>query len=62
MNIFKGWKTRIVNGLASIIPILELTEVYDVIPDQYLVWYALGLVLVNMWLREVTNTKAGSQE
>lgn len=57
--MLKGYKTVIFNVMASVIPILELTEVRDVIPAQYLHYYALGVVLANMVLRYLTTTPVG---
>lgn len=57
--MLKGYKTVIFNALAGIIPILELTEVRDIIPAQYVPYYALGVVLANMALRYVTTTPVG---
>lgn len=57
----KGWRTIVVNVLASIVPILELTEVKNVMPDEWLQWYALGLVLINMYLRWRTTSPVGKR-
>lgn len=55
----KGWRTIAFNILAAIVPILELTELRDVIPSEYIPWYMLGVVLANMALRYVTTTPVG---
>lgn len=57
----KGWRTIFINVLASIVPILELTEVRDVMPDEWLQWYALALVLINMYLRWRTTSPVGKK-
>ena len=55
----KGWRTLIFNVFAMIIPILEMTEIRDVVPDDYLPWYALALAIANMILRAVTTSPLG---
>lgn len=55
----KGWKTIIVNTALSIVPIMQLAEVKAVIPKEWLPWYALLVVLANMWLRAHTTTPIG---
>lgn len=52
----------LVNAMFTIIPILELTEFRDVLPDAYLPWYALGMVLANMFLRYLTTTPVGQRQ
>lgn len=59
MHKLKGWKTIAANVVFAIVPIMELTEVRDVIPDAYLPWYSLFVVLANLWLRKVTTTAVG---
>ncbi len=58
----KGWRTIVANGFMSIMPILELTELTDVMPAEWLPWYALGMALINMFLRSVTTTPMGRKE
>ena len=55
----KGWRTLAANALAMVVPVLELTELRDVMPDNWLPWYALGLALANMGLRWITTTPVG---
>ena len=55
----KGYRTLAVNVLSTSIPILELTEWRDVMPDGWLPWYVLGLALANVWLRAITTTPVG---
>lgn len=57
--MFKGFKTYIINGLLSILPILELTELVAIMPEGWHMYYSLGMVLINMWLRTVTTTPPG---
>lgn len=55
----KGWRTIAVNLLSTAIPIMELTEWREVLPDGWLPWYVLGLALANVWLRSITTTPVG---
>lgn len=55
----KGFRTVTINLLAGALPILEMTEVTDVMPAEWLPWFALGLALANILLRYVTTTPIG---
>ena len=60
MNLFKGFKTIGFNILASILPILESTDVTNVMEvslgaNGYAL-YALAVTLINMVLRTITTT------
>ncbi|WP_159585904.1 hypothetical protein [Chelativorans xinjiangense] len=57
----KGWRTLIANALMAILPIMELTEFRDVLPDVWVPYYALFVVLANMWLRKITTTPVGER-
>ena len=59
--MLKGYKTIIFNVLAAAVPIMELTELNEVIPDNYLPFYVLAIALGNMYLRSVTTTPVGKQ-
>lgn len=59
--MLKGYRTIIVNTALMILPVLDLVEVRDVIPDQWMPWYALGMAVANMWLRAVTTTPVGQK-
>ena len=58
----KGWRTVIANLLMSVMPVLELTEITQALPDEWLPWYALGMALVNMWLRAITTSPMGRKQ
>ncbi len=58
----KGWRTVITNLLMSIMPVLELTEAIQVLPVGWQPWYALGVALVNMWLRSITTSPLGQKQ
>lgn len=60
-NKIKGWRTIIVNGLMAILPVLELTELVNVLPPETQAWYLLALALVNIGMRSITNTPVGQK-
>ena len=55
----KGYRTIVANVLFAVLPILELTELRDVLPPDWLPFYALGVALANMLLRHITTTPVG---
>lgn len=57
--MLKGYRTIILNALASVLPVLELTEWYAVLPDDWVPYYVLALALLNMWMRSITTTPVG---
>jgi len=57
----KGWKTILANVLAIILAVFSLPEFGGVIPAAYMPYYVLGLALINMLLRAVTNTAVGEK-
>ncbi|MEM8713533.1 MAG: hypothetical protein AAGG01_21525 [Planctomycetota bacterium] len=57
--MLKGYRTMILNALASVLPVLELTEWYAVLPDGWVPYYVLALALLNMWMRSITTTPVG---
>ena len=57
--MLKGYKTIIFNVLATVVPILEITEFTAVISPEYLPFYMLSIALGNMYLRSVTTTPLG---
>ena len=60
-DMFKGWKTVTFNVLAAIVPILELTELEGIVPEEYLPFYALAVAMGNVYLRSVTTTPMGKK-
>lgn len=60
--MFKGYKTIAANMAMGVIPILGLTEVAAIIPEEYMNYYMLFMVLANMWLRKLTTTPIGKGE
>jgi hypothetical protein len=61
-DMFKGWKTVTFNVLAAIVPILELTELEGIVPEEYLPFYALAVAMGNVYLRSVTTTQVGKKQ
>lgn len=57
----KGWKTILLNIVLSILPILNLTEFREILPDSYLPWYALLVAVLNVWVRTLTTTPVGQK-
>lgn len=55
----KGWKTVILNLLATVLPILELSAWHDILPVGFLSWYIIFVALVNIWVRSFTNSPIG---
>lgn len=58
----KGFRTIIANALFMVLPVLEMSELVAVIPDEWLPWYALGMALANMVLRYITTTPVGQSD
>lgn len=56
----KGWRTIAVNAIAAILPILEMSEMTQILPPDAIPWYALAVALINMWLRSITTTPIGA--
>lgn len=55
----KGWRTVAVNVCAAVMPILELSEMTQIMPPGWLPYYTIALTAVNLWLRAVTSTPIG---
>jgi hypothetical protein len=61
LQSLKGWKTVTFNVLAAIVPLLELTELKGIVPEEYLPVYALAVAMGNVYLRSVTSTPMGKK-
>jgi hypothetical protein len=57
----KGYRTILINCLLTIMPILEMTEVLDVLPEGFEAPYAIAIAVVNLWLRSITTTPMGKK-
>ncbi len=55
----KGFRTLLVNLLLAIMPIMEMSEVLDILPDNFEAPYAIMIALVNLYLRSITTTPLG---
>jgi len=61
MNIFKGYRTLILNGAVVLVAVLGYFGI--IIPEELANEFALALVaLVNVGLRAATNTEVGKSE
>jgi len=58
----KGWKTILVNLAFMIIPIMDMAEFAAIVPAEYMKYYALAMVIANLWLRKITTTAIGKAE
>ena|SRR5690348_12879573 len=63
---FKGWKTVLMNLGLAFIPaaqvadqIFNLQEFKNILPTNWLPWYALGVVILNLIIRHYTDTAVG---
>lgn len=71
-KIFKGWRTWIFNALALVPLLFEFAAEFLItsqefgisqfLPDDWQKWYALAIIIVNMYLRKVTTTPLGKKE
>lgn len=58
---FKGYRTVLVNGALAAMPILEMSEVLDVLPEGYEAPYAILIAIINLYLRTITTTPLGQK-
>ena len=57
MEFLNGKKTMIFGMATMLLPILEMREVTNIIPDEYTNVYMIGIAVVTMLLRIATNSK-----
>lgn len=57
----KGYRTILVNVLMTIMPVLEMSEILEVMPDGWQNWYAIAMAVINLWLRSITTTPMGKK-
>jgi hypothetical protein len=57
----KGYRTFLVNALLTVMPILEMTEIIQVLPEGYEAPYAIFIALINLYLRTITTTPMGKR-
>ena len=58
----KGYRTVLVNVLLTIMPVLEMSEILEVMPDGWENWYAIAMAVINLWLRSITTTPMGKRK
>jgi hypothetical protein len=69
----KGYRTLAVNGIAGVLigveallphvlEVFGMPEVRGMLPEGWVPYYALGLALLNIWLRTITTTPVGRRE
>lgn len=58
-NKLKGYRTLLINALLTIMPILDMSEVLQILPEGYEAPYAIVIAVVNLWLRSITTTPMG---
>ncbi len=56
----KGFRTLSVNLVLAIMPVLEMSEMFDILPDNFEAPYAIIIALVNVYLRTITSTPVGT--
>ena len=59
--MLKGYKTVLFNLLASVVPLLELTELQSIVPDDQMPLYMFVVALGNLALRYMTTTPVGKK-
>lgn len=57
----KGYRTLLVNALLTVMPILEMSEIIQVLPEGYEAPYAIFIALINLYLRTITTTPMGKR-
>lgn len=62
LNKIKGFRTLAINVLLTIMPILDMSEILDVLPDGYEAPYAIMIAMINLWLRTITTTPIGKND
>lgn len=60
-NKLKGYRTVLVNVLLTIMPVLEMSEILEVMPEGWENWYAIAMAVINLWLRSITTTPMGKR-
>lgn len=55
----KGYRTVLINAALVAMPILEMSEILDVLPEGYEAPYAIFIAMINLYLRSITTTPIG---
>lgn len=61
-NKIKGFRTLTINILLTIMPILDMSEILDVLPHGYEAPYAIMIAMINLWFRTITTTPIGKND
>ena len=61
LNNIKGWRTVIANAIMSVPPVIETLRSEFDISDEIQSGYSLLVIVVNLFLRSVTNTRIGDK-
>jgi hypothetical protein len=61
LDLLKGWRTIALNLIALLLPLFEEFGVIAYIPKQYMVWYVLAIIAMNLVLRLATTTPVGKK-
>lgn len=70
--MLKGWRTVILNAIAGLVALLDvllpavmqvlsLPEITGVLPPGWLPYWALGVAMMNIYLRSITDTPVGQK-
>lgn len=58
---FKGYRTVLINAALVAMPILEMSEVLDILPEGYEAPYAIFIAMINLYQRTITTTPIGQR-
>lgn len=61
MTLLKGWRTITLNIVAALLPLLQEFGLGDYIPAEYMVWYTLAVIAMNLYVRTMTTTPVGKK-
>ena len=60
-NTLRGYRTIIVNVAGIVIAAAEAARLVDFVPDNYMIWYGLFMMAMNILLRIDTRTPVGER-
>lgn len=58
----KGYRTVLINAGLALMPILEMSEVLNILPEGYEAPYAILIAIMNLYLRAITTTPIGLRQ
>jgi hypothetical protein len=59
--MLKGYKTLLFSALLALVPVLEMAEVFTLIPEEYHNVYMIGVATMTALLRVATTTPVGKK-